>query len=89
MLLVVKNAAPSSVFQRFSPMSSKRFVVLYFAFKKMIYCFIFDFAEFLLLLTRAFSSHSEWGLLFVEVPGLLLVVVFLLWSMSSRVHALQ
>ena len=84
-----KNTAPRSVFQRFSPMSSKRFVVLYFAFKKMIYYFIFDCAEFLLLLTWAFSSHSEWGLLFVEVPRLLLVMVFLLWSTSSRVHTLQ
>ena len=55
----------------------------------MIYYFIFDCAEYLLLLTWAFSSHSEWGLLFVEVPGLLLVMVFLLWSTSSRVYTLQ
>ena len=84
-----KNTASRSVFQRFSPVSSKRFVVLYFGFKKMIYYFIFDCAEYLLLLTWAFSSHSEWGLLFVEVPGLLLVMVFLLWSTSSRVYTLQ
>jgi len=77
-----KNAAPSPVFERFSPVSSKRFVVLCFAFLKMIYYFIFDRAEFLLLLTWAFCSQGEWGLLFVEVPGPLLV--FSLWSTNSR-----
>ena len=75
------------MFQRFPHVSSKRVVVLYFAFLKMIYYFIFDGTEFLLLLMWAFCSQGERGLLFVKVPGPLLVVFLV--EHELQVYTLQ
>ena len=39
--------------------------------------------------TCAFSSCGKWGLLFIVVPWLLIVVASLLWSTGSRLLGLQ